>query len=213
MLETKSTLSVVLLALLLISSPLHAETFDLQATLEGSQEVPPVTTGATGVAQLSYDDDPMVTTLTVDVTVIGGIELVDLAGSFPFHIHTAAAGANGGRILAVGGGADWQENPPQSGGGIVLSYQMDVSSVPIQNGSTGLDPFGDLGCSDLASCLTIFENALLQEGAYLNLHTTSSPGGEIRGQILPEPAAATGAIAALAALAGLAQRRRRTPTA
>lgn len=41
---------------------------------------------------------------------------------------------------------------------------------------------------------------------YINIHTSAFPGGEIRGQIVPEPACA--GLLAIAAMAGLSRRRR-----
>jgi hypothetical protein len=47
-----------------------------------------------------------------------------------------------------------------------------------------------------------------EEGrAYLNIHTTAFPGGEIRGFLIAVPAPATGAVLAMAGL--VAARRRR----
>lgn len=48
-----------------------------------------------------------------------------------------------------------------------------------------------------------FETAMLAGDAYVNIHTSFKPGGEIRGQVVPEPASL-----ALLGLSGLFLRRR-----
>ncbi|MFQ5415184.1 MAG: CHRD domain-containing protein [Phycisphaerae bacterium] len=48
-----------------------------------------------------------------------------------------------------------------------------------------------------------FEDALLSEGTYINIHTVAFPAGEIRGQLVPEPG-----TLALLAVGALAARRR-----
>jgi hypothetical protein len=195
----------------LASGAAKAEIFSLEATLDGSQEVPSNNSLAIGVASVTYDnDDPVAPIVTIDCTVpainmVAPIGLDDLTAS-PFHIHRAPPGVNGPIMLALGTNLDWQENPPQAGGGIVRSYMMTLTAANF--GSGGLDPNFDEGCTDFQACLGIFEAALLSDGSYLNLHTMTFRGGEIRGQILPEPGAATLAAAACLTLTTLARARR-----
>lgn len=73
------------------------------------------------------------------------------------HIHLAPAGVNGPIIVDLDA-SQWFE----SGGAI---------------GRTILE--GSFPAANVA--------ALLSEGTYINVHTTQFPGGEIRGQIVPEP--------------------------
>jgi MYXO-CTERM domain-containing protein len=203
------TLALAAWALLIFCGPAQAEVFPLQSTLSGDQEVPPNNSLAIGVAQLRYDDDPTGPTLMIDVSVpaigmVAPIGLDDLTAS-PFHIHPRPAGMNGPVILALGTDADWEDNPPAAGGGIVLSYMVTLTAG--NYGSGGLSSGGDCTGLSFMDCLVIFETALLSDGAYLNLHTNSFPGGEIRGQIVPEPASAALGVAALGTLAALARRR------
>ena len=60
-----------------------------------------------------------------------------------------------------------------------------------------------------SATLSTVQATELQDGLwYLNLHTTTSPGGEIRGQVVPEPSALTLAALGLLSLLGFTRRRR-----
>jgi hypothetical protein len=71
-------------ALVGFSTSSHAE--DVKVTLSGSQEVPPVTTSATGTGTLTIKDDK---------TVSGTITTTGIKGTAA-HIHAGAPGKNGG---------------------------------------------------------------------------------------------------------------------
>jgi hypothetical protein len=207
-----SALLVAAFAFGFASGAAQAEIFPLEATLDGSQEVPSNNSLAIGVASVTYDnDDPAAPIVTINCTVpainmVAPIGLDDLTAS-PFHIHRAPPGVNGPIMLALGTNLDWQENPPQAGGGIVRSYMMTLTAANF--GSGGLNPnFDPEGCTDFQACLGLFAAALLSDGSYLNLHTMTFPGGEIRGQILPEPGAAALATAACLTLTTLSRARR-----
>jgi len=97
------TLRFALLAVLLgmLALPSSAGLWYLQATLTGSQEVPPVSTGASGVLFGSYDD--VAKTINLAIT-INGILQSDITGS---HIHRAPAGVNGPVIFNIGPGSSY----------------------------------------------------------------------------------------------------------
>lgn len=96
-------LRFALLAVLLaaMALPSSAGLWYLQATLTGSQEVPPVSTNASGVLFGSYDD--VAKTINLAITV-NGILQSDLTAS---HIHRAPGGANGPVIFPIGGGSSY----------------------------------------------------------------------------------------------------------
>lgn len=100
-----------LLAALLaaIALPSGATVWVLTANLTGSQEVPPVSTTASGQAIMSYDDVSKLFNLAVYEV---GISQSDILGA---HIHVGAPGINGPVIYALGGGASW------SGSGVIFS--------------------------------------------------------------------------------------------
>jgi len=97
--------------------------------------------------------------LTYTVTVTGLT-----AAATASHIHSAPAGVNGNVIVP------YVTASIQSG--VVTSGSVDLSQ-PIVNGSTSIT--GD-------SLRTLLNNG----GAYTNVHTSTFPGGEIRGQIIKQ---------------------------
>jgi len=86
-----------------------ASAADVKVTLSGSQEVPPVTTSATGSGTI---------TVAADQSISGSIKTTGIKGTAA-HIHIAASGANGPVIVpltkdgddgwAVGPGAKLQD--------------------------------------------------------------------------------------------------------
>lgn len=86
-----------------------ASAADVKVTLSGSQEVPPVTTSATGSGTI---------TVAADQSISGSIKTTGIKGTAA-HIHMAASGANGPVIVpltkdgddgwAVGPGAKLQD--------------------------------------------------------------------------------------------------------
>lgn len=96
-------LRFALLAVLLgaVALPSSAALWYLQATLTGSQEVPPVSTNASGVLFGSYDD--VAKTINLAITV-SGISQSNLTAS---HIHRGAVGVNGPAIFSIGSGSSY----------------------------------------------------------------------------------------------------------
>ena len=76
---------------------------EVTVALSGANEIPPVTTSATGTGMINVAAD---LTVTVRVTVSGMTPTVA-------HIHEAAAGSNGAIIVPLGKGADnvWTTPP------------------------------------------------------------------------------------------------------
>ncbi|MBI4304661.1 MAG: CHRD domain-containing protein [Chloroflexi bacterium] len=142
-------------AFVLISVPvLGAGTF--VAMLSGTQEVPPVNSVATGEAVFTLSPDG--TTLTYRVTV------ANLSGAVASHIHIAPVGVNG------------------------------PVAVPLFSGSipgpfTGVLAEGIITSASLTGPLLGMPlDALIAEisagRAYVNVHTLTNPGGELRGQVM-----------------------------
>lgn len=137
------------------------------AGLLASNEVPPVTNadqGGTGTAtvtlNLTRDGAGNITAATADFTIqIQGFPAGTTLSAG--HIHTGAAGANGGIIWDI----------PFAAGEIALP------SGSVTFTRTGSSPRN----SDLSVAQAIVNNPA---GFYVNLHTPLNPGGAVRGQLV-----------------------------
>lgn len=129
--------------------------------LSGDNEVPSVETNAQGQAKFQLDEtgDELGYKL-----IVANIENVSMA-----HIHNAPAGENGGVVvwLYPEGGP-----PPQQ---IEGRFDGVLAESTITAGDL-VGPLADGSLDDLVS--------IIREGnAYVNVHTTQHPAGEVRGQI------------------------------
>ena len=127
------------------------------ATLSGTNEVPPVTTEATGTATFTVNEGQIEYTVNV-----AGIENVLVA-----HIHTGREGEDGPVRLNLCGTPDGR--PPCTSGDGVLATGT--------NGETVGDP--PITFDELVE-------AMRSDSAYANVHTQQNQPGEIRGQIVPD---------------------------
>lgn len=151
--------------------------------LTPGQEVanPPVVSPATGTASLTLDT--VSGAFTLDYSFSGLLGTVTVA-----HFHRAPAGSNGPVFywLAAAGAPNnlptTLMNPPLPGG---------------VNGATG----SGSGIVPLADI-----NNFLTGRVYVNIHSTTFGGGELRGQVVPTPGAL--ALAGVAGIAAFGRRRR-----
>ena len=123
------------------------------AALSGVNEVPPVTTTASGRA--TFDYDPISRTLTYRIDQTGMVSITMA------HIHSGTAGVNGpvrywfcGNVPATPTGVPSCDVLLNTG---VLTGQLTISAED--------------------------EARLLTNRLYFNIHSPTNPGGEIRGQI------------------------------
>lgn len=136
---------------------------EFRAELSGFEEVPPVLTPATGtfVARVTPEGDAIEYQLTY----------TNLATpAFEAHLHFAQPGVNG-EIFAYLCGGDAPVCPGQGGVVSGVLRAEDILDIPDQ----------ELQAGDLAGALTIMRRGL----AYVNVHSTAVPRGEIRGQVRP----------------------------
>ena len=142
------------------ATPASAASATFTAQLAGANEVPAVETAARGVATFKLSNDGSELTYRLNVA---NIENVLMA-----HIHLAAVGENGPVVAWL-----YPEGPPPEL--IAGRTQGTLATGTI----TSADLVGPLAGMTLADLLAAMEAG----GAYVNVHTTQNPGGEIRGQI------------------------------
>ncbi len=156
-------LTIALLALALAAVPASASDFRFVAPLSGGEEVPPVPTNGTGVATFKLSSDE--TELSFRL-IVANIENVTQS-----HIHCGPPGVNGPVVLFLYG-FELIEGRFQG----VLSTGTATNSDVIPRPDSDACPGGVADLDDLI--------AKMRSGdAYVNVHTSQFPGGEIRGQI------------------------------
>ena len=126
------------------------------ANLEGSQQVPPVKTSASGQASFQYHENKMQISYRLNIKSIQRF--------FVAHIHLGRRGTNG-PIIA----------PLYSGSPSISITQGQIMGSIGQSDLTG--PLEGQSVADLAEQMTA-------GNTYVNVHTEQNPDGEIRGQII-----------------------------
>ncbi|HTH24843.1 MAG TPA: CHRD domain-containing protein [Vicinamibacterales bacterium] len=153
------SLAIAGLFILVASSQAQAQTITFNASLNGGNEPVVVVTGSVGSAVVTWNTATKAGTYRVDVY---NMPVATTAS----HIHAGAIGA---------------------GGPVIINF-----TVPGANAISNDFGFsGTFGCSDVTvrapqginSCED-FEQALLMNNTYVNVHSTANPGGEIRGQLI-----------------------------
>ena len=135
----------------------------LHAKLVGRQEVPLVSTGASGELELRIEDNQVSFTLSYKDIEGGAVGAA--------HIHLGQRNVNGGvmAFFCGGGGKPACPASPATVEGIIAPADI----IPLVAQQIPADGAG----------FPEFVSALRNGTAYANVHSTASPGGEIRGQI------------------------------
>ena len=132
--------------------------------LIGHNEVPVVHTKGVGHLILQVSDDQKTISFTLTYS---GLNTAPLFA----HVHVGQPNVNGGVSFFLCGGGGKPACPNDTGGGPITGT---VTAADVLGLATQGMPAGDL-------------DAILQEiregFAYANVHTQTSPGGEIRGQV------------------------------
>ena len=157
----KKLLGLAILISLALATPVFAaSTRNFRAHLMGGQEGPPAATLAQGQAvfQLSKDGTMLHYTL-----IASNIENI-----LQSHIHLAPAGVNGPVVVWL-----YPSSPP------AVLIPGRFSGVLAEGTITADDLVGPLAGQPLSSLI----DEITAGNAYVNVHTSQYPGGEIRGQI------------------------------
>jgi hypothetical protein len=153
-------LIIALILALAVVGTVSAAEFDFKAKLTGSQEVPPNTSVALGQAAFTLNPDG--TMLHYRLTVR------DIANVTQAHIHVGPPGMNGPVVLFL-----YPSAPPPV---LIPGIFNGVLGRGFARAEHLLGPMA-------GQPLSVLVAALESGGAYVNVHTTQLPAGEIRGQI------------------------------
>lgn len=145
---------------LLVIPAAGAQGSGFQATLSGSEAVPPLDTPAHGTATFVLNQSGDSLSYTLSVT---DIESVTMA-----HVHIGPPGKEGPVALWL-----YPSKPP------AVTKEGKFSGTLSQGTITAADLAGPLKGKTIADLVS----AIKDGNAYVNVHTTAHPGGEIRGQI------------------------------
>lgn len=160
---------IAILTTLLIALPAYAQSGrPLRAVLIGYQEVPSVSTQAEGLFEARVANDGQSVEFVLSFSGLQGA--VRQA-----HIHFAQAAVNGPIVIWLCGTA---ENPGPAG------TQTCPQSGTVRGTLTAANVLAAAETQQLAAGeLDEVIDAMRASAAYVNVHSSLSPGGEIRGQV------------------------------
>ncbi len=166
--RTKNNITVFLTIALVLGSAAAISSFsnisiafakhELVANLTGQEEVPPVDTQATGMAEFT---PVMPSNETVDFNV----NATNIQGVTQGHIHSGALGENGEVVVTLFN---------------FTSAQNEVS----ENGTIAASNLeGPMQGKTIADLISAMRNG----STYVNVHTEQNPNGEVRWQLVDIP--------------------------
>jgi len=142
----------------------HSDRSQFETDLIGHNEVPVVHTKATGHLTLKVSDDQKSISYTLTYSGLNSAPLFS-------HVHVGQPNVNGGVSFFL------------CGGGGKPACPNDTSAGPVTGTVTAADVAG-LGTQGMpAGNLDAILEEIRDGFAYANVHTQTSPGGEIRGQL------------------------------
>jgi hypothetical protein len=156
-----AVIPVLLVGALAASASAGNRSFDIKASLTGYQEVPPISTAATGTFTATVSTD--LTTITYSL-MFSGLSAATTAA----HIHFGQRSVSGGVVAFLCGGGG-KPACPASGTVNGTIVAADIQALTGQ----GID------AGELPAVLDAIKNG----AGYVNVHSTTFPTGEIRGQV------------------------------
>ena len=156
--RTLKTITLTLAVSLGASAVANAQTIRLSATLSGASETPALLTGAAGSAEVFVNLSTQVVTYRVDVF---NMPTVTTAG----HFHVGGPGLAGPVVVDL--------TPPP----VTDDFSLQGTAT-----ASALRPRADQGIRTWQD----FIQALVGGQIYVNIHSTTNAGGEIRGQLIPD---------------------------
>lgn len=178
------------LALLLLSVPAHAAAVVYTAILDGPSESPPTGSPGTGAATVSYDSATHLLSISASFSGLIGTTTAS-------HIHAATP-------APLSGTAGVATQTPS-----FVGFPLGVTSGTFNNVldlslAGSFNPaYVTANGGTVAGAEAAFVSALGSQRTYFNIHTSTFPGGEIRGFLSPVPEESSTALLLLLALSGL----------
>jgi len=184
--------------LIFLAANAQASLFIYDAILSGPNESPPNASPGTGFAQVEYDN--FAHTLSVDVSFSGLLGTTTAS-----HIHAATASPGTGTAGVA------TTTPYFTGFPLGVTSGTFSNTLDLTLSSSYNPAYITANGGTTASAEAALTAAMAAGEAYLNIHTTVVPGGEIRGFLTLVPEPSTAALLGLAGGAALWARRRKSP--
>jgi hypothetical protein len=161
--------------MLLASATTQAQIFVYNASLDGPSESPPNASPGTGFATVTVN--LALHTLRVEVNFSGLIGTVSAA-----HIHAPTASPGTGTAGVA------TQTPTFSGFPSGVTSGAYDNTFDMTLASTWNPSYVSANGGSVAATEAAFLQALANGTSYFNIHSSTFPGGEIRGFLVPEPA-------------------------
>jgi hypothetical protein len=184
---------LILALVLLVSATSFADPITFTALLTGPSESPPNASPGTGFAIVTYD--ALTHLLGIDVSFSGLT-----AGTTASHIHCCTLPTAGVATTI----------PTFPGFPLGVTSGTYINTLDLTLASSFNPAFVTASGGTVTAAEAALSAGLFADVAYLNIHTTNFPGGEIRGFLTPVPEPSTLTLLGSSLVSLWAARRRRS---